>query len=243
MKKMILLMTILCCLLAACGSPNPSETIAVPTVADPEPPLLTTEPTQIPTDAPTEAPVAAVIMPLPTTLDVNSLDNCTVAVSLEQDGAYYGSGITQIPTMNVTVYTYDLYDMVDIAALSGGDTILIQDEEVVIEALERTENGDIIINGGLDMGGFELRTDENTVYYEVGYSDAKYWRELGEFSGEVSADFIFTDTSDLDKGPVTYTFDDLVNVNYDPLPGFGPQNTTITIQDGYIISMERVYTP
>ena len=243
MKKMLFLLAVLCFLLAACGSPNSSETIAVPTVAETEPPLSLTEPVQPPADAPAEAPVSPVVRPLPVTLDISNLDNCTVAVSLEQGDAYYGSGITQIPTMRITVYTYDLYDIVDIATLSGGDTILIRGSEVIVEALDRAENGDVLINGGLDMGGYELRTDENTVYYETGYSDIKSWYELGTAELEVSENFVFTDSSDLDQEPVTYTFDDLVSQHETLNDVFGPQSTTVIVENGYIISMERVYTP
>ena len=243
MKKLLFLLTVLCLLLAACGSPNSSETVAVPTVAETELPLQLTEPTQSPTDAPTEAPLFPGVKPLPATLDIANLDNCTVAVSLERGDAYYGSGITRIPTMRVTVYTYDLYDIVDIATLSGGDTILIRGQEVTVEAIDRAENGNVLINGGLDMGGYELRTDENTVYYETGYSDIKSWYELGTMELEVSENFVFTDSSNLDQGPVTYTFDDLVSQHETLNYVFDPQSTAIIVENGYIISMERVYTP
>lgn len=241
MKRFVIFLLALCCMLAACGVKD----TPAPTNAPNEAPTVTqTEaPTEVPTDAPTEAPAAKVVTPLPVTVDVNNLDNCTVAVSLEKGDAYYGSGITHIPTMKVTVYTYDLYDMVDIAQLQSGDTIIIRGENVVVEALERTETGAVIINGGLDMGGYDLWTSDNTVYFETGYSDMKYWQALGEFATEVAADFVFTDSSDLDKGPVTYTFDDLVSEDSPIDFLFDPQSTTVTIENGLIISMERIYTP
>lgn len=245
MKKLLFLLSVLCFLLAACGSPDPSETIAVPTVAETEPPMSLTEPTdaptEAPTDAPAEAPVFSGVRPLPVTLDIADLDNCTVAVSLDKGDAYVDD--TGIMQMELTVFTYDLYDIVDIATLSGGDTILIRGKEVIVEALDRAENGDVRINGGLDMGGYELRTDENTVYYEIGYSDVKFWQSLGSVTVPVSGDFLYTDRSDLDAEPKTFYPGDFL-VDYGLFDyAFFPDNTTVTIENGYIISMERVYVP
>ena len=63
---------------------------------------------------------ANIISPLPETLDINALDNCTVAISLENGGAYVNDGGKMV--MDVTVYSYELYDMVDIAALKESKT-------------------------------------------------------------------------------------------------------------------------
>ena len=75
-----------------------------------------------------------VILPLPVTIDINNLDNCTVAVSLEQGDAYVDD--TGAMQMDVTVYTYDLYDMVDISSLKEGDVIVIREQEVKITSIE-----------------------------------------------------------------------------------------------------------
>ena len=245
MKKFIILLLTLCCILAACSTQNNSDDVAVPTVTETEAPTAapTEIPTEAPTEAPTEVPVAKVVHPLPATLDINALDNCTVAVSLEEGCAWLSNGVTGNQPLNVTVYTFDLYDMVDIALLEGGDVIVIRGEEVTIEALERKADGTVCINGGLDMDGYELRTDDSTVFYESGYSDVKSWQELGLYTGEAAADFVFTDSSDMEKGPITYTFAELVELVKQPISGFGPQGTTITIVDGQIVSMNRVYTP
>ena len=99
------------------------------------------------------------IVPLPETLDINALSDCTVAVSLEEGGVSADSagGIS----MTVTVYSYNLYDMVDISEMKVGDTIQLADGELEITALEVNDAGTVVINGGLEVGGFELVTDEN----------------------------------------------------------------------------------
>ena len=165
-----------------------------------------------------------IISPLPVTIDINNLDNCKVAVSLEQGDAYVDD--TGAMQMDVTVYTYDLYDMVDIASLKEGDIIVIREQEVKITSLERSEKG-LLINGGLDNDGYEFGTDDTTVWYECGYNDSKSYYELGEVTIPVSADMNFYDSSDLDKGEVTYYPGDFLTDNADMVYHFVPDNTSI----------------
>ena len=212
---------------AAANTPVPTKE-ATPTIA----------PTEIPAETP--APVAKTVSPLPVTIDMSNLDNCTVHVSFAKNDIFKNdAGVMQL---KVKVYTYDLYDMIDIAMLAEGDTIILRGKEVVITSLKQTDYG-IEINGGLDMGGYELRTDEHTVYYEIGYSDVKSYYELGEVTLPISADFIFTDGFDLDKGPVTYHAEDLLADTTEFYFSFTPSDTTIIIENGKIIAMERIYTP
>ena len=170
MKKLIILLMI-CCMFTACGSQN--DTV---------------------TDAPeqTENAEGVVISPLPTTLDMNALDNCTLAVSFEKGDAYVDD--TGAMQLDVTVYTYDLYDMVDIANLKVGDTIVIQGKDVMVESLETLESGLLFINGGMDNGGYDLWHNDSGVYFEHGYNDAKSYYSIGEATFRVSADFEFVDS-------------------------------------------------
>lgn len=214
-----------------------------PTTAPTEAPTGTAQPITEPVSSPDEVSVPATktIAPLPVTIDMNNLDNCTVAVSFNKGDAYVDdNGIMQL---KAKVYTYDLYDMVDIALLKEGDTIILRGEEVLVNSLVRTEHGSVQINGGLDVGGYELITTENTVYFETGYSDMKSYYELGEATLRVSADFIFTDKMDLDKGAVTYYPGDFLTDEAGIFYSFAPDNTSIVIQNGQVISMERIYTP
>lgn len=186
-------------------------------------------------------PVQRNVYPLESSIDINSLDNCTVAVSFQKGDVYVDeSGKMQLKVM---VYTYDTYDMVNIAMLAEGDTIMLHGEEVTVTSLVRTESGAVQINGGLDAGGYELITDESTVYFETGYSDAKAYYELGEVTLPISEDFFFTDGMNLDADPVTYYPDDFLTEDAGIIYGFTPHNTTITIENGQISSMNRSYAP
>ena len=182
------------------------------------------------------------ILPLPVTFDSESMDDCTLAVSFEQGDAYVDDA--GIMRLKVKVYTYDLYDMVDIARMEEGDTILLRGEEVVITSLTRTPTGAVEINGGLDNGGYELSASgESTVFFEIGYSDVKAYYELSEAVLRVSTEFVFYDNMDLDKGEVIYYPGDFLTDGADILYYFTPNNTTIIIEDGQIIAMNRAYTP
>ena len=180
------------------------------------------------------------VSPLPNHIDINNLDNCTVAVSLEKGDAYVDD--TGAMQMDVTVYTYDLYDMVDIATLKEGDIIIIRGEEVKVTSLERTDRV-LLINGGLDEGGYEFATDETTVWYESGYSDIKSYYEVGKATIRVSADMNFYDRSDLDKGEVIYYPGDFLTDNAGIVYHFVPNNTSLVIENGMIIEMYRNYMP
>lgn len=221
-KKLALLLAICCLLLTGCSD---SEHGAAP--AD----------ETIPATVETEA--ALRVSPLPDTAMSNMTD-AVLSVSLEEGDAYVDDqGRMQ---MDLTVYAYDQYDMVDIAALKVGDTLVRHTGDVVVVSLERDENGTVYINGGLDNGGFDLVSDECGIFYEMGYNDHKSWYPVGAATIRVSADFIGIDHADLDLGEVLiYPGDFLIGAvsNYD----FTPYNTTIRIEDGQIVEMNRRYIP
>ena len=190
-------------------------------------------------EATEEEQESGVIMPLPATVDVNNLSDCMIAVSLsDKEAISEEDGKVQ---MTVKVWTYDLYDMVDISMLEEGSVIQINKEDVEVTSVEEGKNS-IIINGGLDNDGYELRTDEGTVYFEIGYSDVLSYYEVGEATLPVSDEFVFIDSSDLDKGEVSYSIEDLQN-NDEIYFDFNANNTKIVIEEGEITVMERVYTP
>ena len=218
MKKYILLILMVCFLLTACSS-------------------FTDEPKTETVVAETES--ATTVYPLPdTTMD--NLTDAILSVSLEEGNAYVDdSGKMQ---MDVTVYTYDRYDMVDISILKVGDTLVTHAGEVEVLALERDAHGTLHINGGLDADGMDLVTDDSGVFFEAGFNDHKSWYAVGNATIRVSVDFIFTDNADPEQGEVIfYPGSFLIGevTGYD----FTPYNTTIRIEDGQIVEMNRRYIP
>ena len=184
---------------------------------------------------------AKVINPLPETLDVNALDNCTVAVSLEKGDVYVDDNGKMV--MNLTVYSYELYDMVDIASLKENDVIVRKDEEVTITEVERTDSGLVRINGGEENGGFDLISNDSTVYYEIGMNDIKAYYEIGMVTLPVSDEFEYIDESILDSEAKTYYPGDFLTDDAEIEYNFTPNNTSIVIENGTIIKMNKVYMP
>ena len=112
----------------------------------------------------------------------------------------------------------------------------------LVNSIERNDNGLVYINGGLEEGGFDLFTDESGIFYETGFDDAKNWYEVGEATICVSADFAGYDNADPEQGElIIYPGDLLTGAVLDY--NFTPYNTTIRVEDGQIVEMNRRYTP
>ena len=171
---------------------------------------------------------------------MENLTDTILYVSLEEGDAYVDdSGIMQ---MDLEIYSYDKYDMVDIANLKVGDIFVSHYGEIEITSVETSESGIVYINGGLENGGFDLVTDESGIYFETGFDDAKNWYEVGEATIRVSTDFIGTDNIDPDAGEVIlYPGSFLVGevTNYD----FTPFNTTVRVEEGQIVELVRIANP
>ena len=234
MKKIIVFVMI-CCMFTACGKNEEVNVGESTTVETEESQKESSEETVI------EKQEAVTVSPLPTTIDMNALDNCTLAVSFEKGDAYVDD--TGAMRLDVIVYTYDLYDMVDIASLKEGDHIVIGGENVLVDSLERLDTGAVMINGGIENGGYDLGHTESGVYFEHGMSDMKSYYPIGEASIKVSEDFEFADSSDLDKGETIYYPGDFLTDDAGIVYYFTPNNTSIVVEDGKIIHMTRIYTP
>lgn len=233
MKKRLLPIIVCCCLLTACAPSHTAEPTTQPAPETTQAPVTETTAATDPTAAPVQ------VSPLPAGIDLNSLDNCTLAVSLKEGDAYVDDeGAMQ---MKLTVYTYDRYDMVDIAQLKDGDVLTIDGQEIAVASVERSEQSGVLVNGGLENGGYTLRTEEDGTFFVSLENDAKSWHALGEATIRVSQDFLFTDNAQ--QPPVTYYPGDFLvegtGIDYD----FTPNNTTVTIENGRIIAMNRVFVP
>lgn len=177
--------------------------------------------------------------PLPDATMENLMD-AILSVSLAEGDAYVDE--TGKMQMDLKIYSYDCYDMVDISNLKVGDTLVKHSGKVQVTSIEQNDAGTVHINGGLDNGGFDLVTDDCGVFYEMGYNDHKNWYQVGEATIRVSADFKGSDCADPELGEVViYPGDFLVDAvtNYD----FTPYNTTIRIEGGQIVEMNRRYIP
>lgn len=181
------------------------------------------------------------VSPLPVTIDMENLESCTLAVSLEEGNAYVDdNGAMQ---MKVEVFAYEQYDMVDISQLKEGDKIVRGGEEVAVESVERNDLGLVSINGGQENGGFDLYSNDETIFYEIGFDDVKSYYSLGEAEIPVSTEFEFTDASNWESDPVVYYPGDFLTEDAGIVYDFTPHNTTIVVEGGKVIAMNRIFTP
>jgi hypothetical protein len=221
MKRIVLSLLLTGCLLSGCGT-QPAETT-------PTPPAENTEQAQ-----------ANTISPLPSTIDLTDMENRTLHVAFEEGDFHVDqNGETVI---DAQVFDYELFDMVDIAGLKVGDTLVIRGEAVEVTSLDRADNGNIAVNGGIEMEGYDLTTNESGVFFEYGFNDHKQYYKVGEVTLSVSPDFLFTDNSDFDAPGVEYGVDAFTSGSelfYD----FTPYNTTLVLEDGLVTAMERRFIP
>lgn len=181
----------------------------------------TAETEQKPGSEQTEQPAqeAKRVEPLAESLDPQALTDATVAASFGADDISETDGKTEL---TLTVYDYDIYDMV---VTSRED-----------------ENGFVTINGGLEQGGVDLTSDDSGVYYAVGLDDTKSYHELGKVTVPVADGFVLTDNADPEHPDETYAAANLAELAASE-PGFTANNTLATIEHGELTVLVRSYTP
>ena len=236
MKKALAILLALSVLaLSACAAKQVNSDTQKDVSAETAAPSADPEQTE---DAQQSAQEAKRVEPLPETLDVNALTDATVAASFSAEDISEKDGKTQI---TLTVYDYDVYDMVDVAQLAVGDTIVVDGKDMVVTSRE-DKDGFVTINGGLEQGGVDLTSDDSGVYYAVGMDDAKSYHELGKITVPVAEGFVLTDNSDLEHPDETYAASDLAKLAASE-PGFTANNTLATIEHGELTVLARSYTP
>ena len=193
-----------------------------------------------PTGAPTNDNASRRIEPLPAAFSMNALDNCTVAASFEAENV---ASQEETLSIHMTIYDCELFDLVDISLMNTGDTLVIDGAEILIESVDRNETNLVSINGGFKEGGHDLYTEETGVYYEVTMDAGKNYYSVGEITLPIAADFIFTDDSDPEHQGKEYDAQGfLAELETNELI-FNQTNTRVTIQDGSVTDIHRIYMP
>lgn len=190
------------------------------------------------------------VQPMQGVLLSDPLSDGTYHISFESDKV--GVGERRNTINDAVIYDYDRYTAPEIEALREGDTIathLNGAEEITaltVESIER-ENNYVTINGGIEEGGIDLckeddhyRTltwDDFPVYYEVGVAKQLVMAEDIELS-DGAADF--------EADPVIVKGDRAVcdaMSNEEDGYGWNAGNTTVTIQNGEMTQVDRIWVP
>ena len=175
---------------------------------------------------------------LSTKIDMENLADGNYAVSFSTDDIINDG---ELQELRFTVYNCDLYDTVEVAQLTAGDTLVVNGEDIAVESVEQTDYG-ISVNGGLENGGVDLSPGEGGTYYLSLMDNNKDYQPVGEITLPFAEDFIFTDDSDQSNPGQTFNVDELSSMEGDT-QGFIAANTTLTMVGGYIAAIERMFMP
>ena len=178
------------------------------------------------------------VEPLADTLDVSAL----AEGDQQFTAGFRGSDIREDGgqlVIDLTVYTYDLYDAVDISMLAAGDTLVVKGEDIPVTAVAE-ENGGVTVNGGLENGGVDLISAGGGAYRLQLEDDARDLYEVGTITLPVGQDCVLTDDSDPEAPGRTLYAGDLLGLGDEV---FSPQATTVETAGGTVTAIHRDYMP
>ena len=174
----------------------------------------------------------------------------TYHISFEKDKVWVGERKNSIN--DAIVYDYDRYTAPEIEALSEGDTIVThlngteETTALTVESIER-ENNYVTINGGIEEGGIDLCKEEDH-YRTLTWDDFPAYYEVGVVKQLVMADDIELSDGAADFGadPVMVKGDRAVcdaMSSEEDVYGWNAGNTTVTIQNGEMTHVDRIWVP
>ncbi|MDY3038657.1 MAG: hypothetical protein SOR88_01005 [Roseburia inulinivorans] len=145
--------------------------------------------------------------------------------------------------LTVEIGAYDTYAPEDIENLKAGDKIQVCQNEVTVDTVEVNDSY-VSINGGIEQDGVDLIRD-NDIYRTFSMDDQPMYYTVGTITIPVDTECTLEDHSDYDKEPdgVVYEYDQLKEMiaNSDTAFYFG--NTSITVRQGKIAQIVRIWTP
>lgn len=180
------------------------------------------------------------IVPLPATLSVDDLKDCTIEASFENSDIFMDGGALSI---RMTVYDYEKFDMVDISQMKEGDTLVINGKDMQVASLEEFGNGVLEVNGGLEQGGCNLWSGDDGVYQEVLMDSGNHYYPIGTAVIPVDENFRYYDQSNLDTPQEEYYAGDLLTMADSVDFSCQENNATVRIANGKIVEITKIYTP
>ena len=188
-------------------------------------------------------PEAKLILPQGGDINVAALADGIYPVAFNRGDML--SGASGIFLNAVHVYTMDVYDIVDIGTLNEGDAIVAGGATYTVNTLER-KDGIVLINGGMDeTDGLELiAVDESNCYRVNSYNDLATYTDRGVTTLVLDPSVVYTDSSEIGAEPVTAGYDGVVDaIKGAAIDSFDPFNTTVRIESGKVVEINRVYVP
>lgn len=196
-------------------------------------------------DEPPTEPSDTRILPIPSSFDPTNLEDCSFPVSFTNDDIELNDEGSFV--LHMTVWEQELFDAVSITGLKEGDVIVVRGDDVSVAAVEQAD-GVVHINGGLENGGITMAPSESGgTFYESGSELTEYdamYTSVAQMALPVNGDeFVYRDSSDLEKGEVTYLAGDLLTMKDSVDFGCTAMNGTAHIVNNQVVEIIRVYMP
>lgn len=196
-------------------------------------------------DEPPTEPSDTRILPIPSSFDPTNLEDCSFPVSFTNDDIELNDEGSFV--LHMTVWEQELFDAVSITGLKEGDVIVVRGDDVSVATVEQAD--DVVhINGGLENGGITMAPSESGgTFYESGSELTEYdvlYTSVAQMALPVNGDeFVYRDSSDLEKGEVTYVAGDLLTMKDSVDFGCTAMNGTAHIVNNQVVEIIRVYMP
>lgn len=182
------------------------------------------------------------ITPNPYKVDVNNIEDGFFHAYMDESGINEENGKFAIRT---DILTVDTYDIADIDGMTEGDAIFIKNQLFYINSIDKTPFGIININGGIEnFGSALIANDELNCYVYVGMDMEKSYTCQGVATLTVSDDVKFVDKRDMSEEKEYIGSDaisELKNVLKEDRLDW--DNCTVTIENGEIVEIDRLFTP
>ncbi len=225
-----------------------------PTVPETDDPVEETEEPEEPVEEESEEPVAQEhpmqLLPLNDKVELTDpMADGTYHVAFQAEDIM---NVGDTFFLTAEFFDYDRYDAAMVEQLQVGDTIQVCGEMVTVDSVDFMQDsgtGDtyvVYINGGIDYDGINLLANaEKTVYRTVTWNDFPLYYSVGEMGCVISHDIVLKDQKDDPSAtPVEADFQALPGWVTDAVNGYFVQfSTTLTMENGEAIMIDRVYTP
>ena len=146
--------------------------------------------------------------------------------------------------LEMTVYSEDLYDTVELHQMNVGDTLLFNGDTIIVNKIEG--ESDLTINGGIEEGGAYLVPNEGGTYRALLMDDHSAYTKLGKVQLPLSEQFTIIDCGDNPTDPYDTIRTDqklyLENVK-EYKREFNELNTRVQVEDGIITCITRHWIP
>lgn len=182
------------------------------------------------------------VKPMASDVNVRALADGTYPVAFNRGDIFTGASATFMNAVHI--FSMDVYNADELEALRAGDSIVVSGETYEVKTVVRW--GDTItVNGGSDNsdGSDFVRTDDGKGYRVRMFDDAATYTEQGVNALIIDPSAVYTDNSDPDA-PVTAEYDNIIDTMKASANAYFDQyNTTLTIENGRVMAIERHYIP